>query len=159
MGCSHEVQTSHSLAPVQQLFQTIQSEGRDISGVSNSSSFLHSCILPKSPWSKNPHEVVEGAEEVGEESDHGQEVDHEEEPGVGHDALVEEPVHVAVEERVGEAGDVGVRAEEDGEAEDGEELGGGSVKVGEVAAGALAEGLPDLVDVPAKQRQFSEEKW
>ena len=74
------------------------------------------------PGVEDPEEVVGGAEEVGGEGGHGQQVHHEEELGVGDDALVEEAVHVAVEERPEDAGDGGVRREEGAEAGDDDHL-------------------------------------
>ena len=75
-------------------------------------------LQPVQPRVDDPEEVVAGTQEVGEEGEHGDEVDDEEELGVGDDALVEEAVHVAVEERPEDARDGGVRGEEREQAAD-----------------------------------------
>ena len=77
------------------------------------------CQLPGVEY---PEEVVGGAEEVGGEGGHGEQVHHEEELGVWDDALVEEAVHVAVEERPEDARDGGVRGEEREQAADRQHL-------------------------------------
>ena len=75
-------------------------------------------------------------------------MDDEEELGVGDDALVEQAVHVAVEEGVEDARDGGVGGEEGGEEDGGHDLGGGAVEVGVVATAAVAECLANLMQVP-----------
>ena len=77
-------------------------------------------------------------------------MDDEEELGVGDDALVEQAVHVAVEEGVEDARDGGVGGEEGGEEDGGHDLGGGAVEVGVVATAAVAECLANLMQVPGK---------
>ena len=77
-------------------------------------------------------------------------MDDEEELGVGDDALVEQAVHVAVEEGVEDARDGGVGGEEGGEEDGGHDLGGGAVEVGVVATAAVPECLANLMQVPKK---------
>ena len=77
-------------------------------------------------------------------------MDDEEELGVGDDALVEQAVHVAVEEGVEDARDGGVGGEEGGEEDGGNDLGGGAIEVGVVATAAVAECLANLMQVPEK---------
>ena len=107
-------------------------------------------LQPVQPRVDDPKEVVAGTEEVGEEGEHGDEVDDEEELGVGDDALVEQAVHVAVEEGVEDARDGGVGGEEGGEEDGGHDLGGGAIEVGVVATTAVAECLANLMQVPEK---------
>lgn len=73
----------------------------------------------------DPEEVVERAEEVAADEQEAGDVDVEKEPGVGHQALEDVAVHVAVEERHADAGDAVVEAEHHGQKQ-----GPGKAKVG-----------------------------
>lgn len=112
---------------------------------------------------KDPHEVVEGAEEVGKHSDHGQRVDDEEEHLVRHDALVEKESYksnvychlvrqtedITLEESSGDAGDGAVEGKEGGEQRYSYDLCYRSIEIGVVTATAVPEGLAYLVKIPA----------